>query len=174
MDQWWLNLLSHERGISHRCGQVSILSHYLAFIFQFLSQTSFMHSLSLLLHTRHPIGMIPGAYLLSLLRGTGQTNQENWPSIGTIVSTLARYSAIYGNTLGQFYWFVGRGGGYFLFSMHVWKILSLLLSLSYSLLPHFPLIDAFFLHLCLSILRRTLLSIRHSQPVSTHFSLFHT
>ena len=29
------------------------------------------------------------------------TNQENWPNVGTIASTLAQYSAIYGNTLGQ-------------------------------------------------------------------------
>ena len=35
------------------------------------------------------------------------TNQENWPSVGTIASTLAQYSAIYGNTLGLFSWFVG-------------------------------------------------------------------
>ena len=35
-------------------------------------------------------------------------NQENWPSVGTIASTLAQYSAIYGNTLGQFSWFVGK------------------------------------------------------------------
>ena len=37
------------------------------------------------------------------------TNQENWPSVGTIASTLAQYSAIYGNTLGQFSWFVRIG-----------------------------------------------------------------
>ena len=36
------------------------------------------------------------------------TNQENWPSVGTIASTLAQYSAIYGNTLGQVSWFVGK------------------------------------------------------------------
>ena len=36
------------------------------------------------------------------------TNQKNWPSVGTIASTLAQYSAIYGNTLGQFSWFVGQ------------------------------------------------------------------
>ena len=41
------------------------------------------------------------------LRGS-PTNQENWPSVGTIESTLAQYSAIYGNTLGKFSWFVGR------------------------------------------------------------------
>ena len=35
------------------------------------------------------------------------TNQESWPSVGTIASTLAQYSAIYGNTLGQFSWLVG-------------------------------------------------------------------
>ena len=35
------------------------------------------------------------------------TNQEYWPCVGTIASTLAQYSAIYGNTLGQFSWFVG-------------------------------------------------------------------
>ena len=35
------------------------------------------------------------------------TNQENWPNVGTIASTLSQYSAIYGNTLGQFSWFVG-------------------------------------------------------------------
>ena len=35
------------------------------------------------------------------------TNQKNWPSVGTIESTLAQYSAIYGNTFGQFSWFVG-------------------------------------------------------------------
>ena len=36
------------------------------------------------------------------------TNQKNWPRVGTIASTLAQYSAIYGNTLGQFSWFVGK------------------------------------------------------------------
>ena len=36
------------------------------------------------------------------------TNQENWPSVGTIASTLAQYCTIYGNTLSQFFWFVGH------------------------------------------------------------------
>ena len=35
------------------------------------------------------------------------TNQENWSSVGTIASTLAQYSAIYENTLGQFFWIAG-------------------------------------------------------------------
>ena len=39
--------------------------------------------------------------------GLFPTNQENWPSVGTIASTLAQYSVIYGNILGQFSWFVG-------------------------------------------------------------------
>ena len=42
-----------------------------------------------------------------LISETAPTNQENRPSIGTIASTLAQYSAVYGNTLGQFSWFVG-------------------------------------------------------------------
>ena len=36
------------------------------------------------------------------------TNQENWSSVGTIASTLAQYSTIYGNTVGHFFWFVGK------------------------------------------------------------------
>ena len=30
------------------------------------------------------------------------TNQEDWPRVGMIASTLAQHSAIYGNTVGQF------------------------------------------------------------------------
>ena len=41
------------------------------------------------------------------LRFNIPTNQKNWPIVGTIASTLAQYSAIYGNTLCQFSWFVG-------------------------------------------------------------------
>ena len=42
-----------------------------------------------------------------ILEANNPTNQENWPSVGTIASTLAQYGAIYGNTLRQFSWFVG-------------------------------------------------------------------
>ena len=47
-------------------------------------------------------------YKKTRCQGYNPTNQKNWPSVGTIESTLAQYSAIYGNTLGQFSWFVGK------------------------------------------------------------------
>ena len=34
-------------------------------------------------------------------------SEKNWPIVGSIASTLAQYSVIYGNTLGQFPWFDG-------------------------------------------------------------------
>ena len=46
LTQPWMSLLSHGRCMSYRCGQISVLSHSLAFtIFQFLSQASFKPSL---------------------------------------------------------------------------------------------------------------------------------
>ena len=52
-------------------------------------------------------GSLPRKKIREHIATHSPTNQEDWPSVGTIASTLAQYSAIYGNTLGQFSWFVG-------------------------------------------------------------------